>query len=997
MWLSGLLAQADAASPAAQADSGSGAGWQFFLIAGLVFVLPFVVGQLLGQALKLKEFGFKIGVVLFSIALATAPFIYNAIMPQHSWTDAIALGIDLAGGTNLIYAVDREQAAKDGKAVDSATLDKMVGAVGRRINPSGAEEVTVRRVGDDRIEVIIPGADRELVEQKKRQIVNLGSLEFAILANDKDHRRQIEAARKLRDDQDNLLEGGRVAASWRNVAPGEDVNQIPGDRTAVREVERTVDGKPVKVRQFLVIHEPPEREVTGKYLTRTAPTMDDTGQLAVSFTFNATGANRFSVLTGRYQPDKSDGFERRLAVLLNGDIQTAPNLKSRIGASGQISGNFTREEIDELINVLNAGALEVPLITEPVSEFTISPTLGVDVQTKGITSIVVSAIVVFAFMLIYYRTAGLIADLCLLLNLVLVVGAMAFIEATFTLPGLAGLVLTIGMAIDSNVLINERIREELARGSSLRMAIENGFDKALSSIVDGNVTSLITAVILYMIGSDQIRGFAVSLFIGLTMSLFSVLYFGHLLMQILEKKRWVRTFRMMQFIGKTRVDFLSQRRWAFALSGVFIVAGMAALFARGEQNMDIDFSGGTMVTFEFVDSQKTADVQARLEEKFGSTVSLERLVLPSEAADLSSGHRFRMRTTEQEQGSVAQKISEVFSGAGMALVQAKMEFEPVQPITGEDDTRFAGGHQAALKFTAGMGTATTAGSLADALKQIKTENGQPKYDAADSLIEVVGTTEAASTESSATSQKYTGMTARAVAAVSADDLSEALKIMQAELAARPAFEELNSFDTSVALDTQISALLAILASFVAIVAYIWFRFEKVYYGVGALVAVAHDVLVTLSAIVLGAYLSKTPIGELLLLDDFKINLALVASLLTIVGYSLNDTIVIFDRIREIKGKNPHVTPEIVNLSVNETLSRTIMTAWTTLVVVLILYIFGGDGIHGFAYANIIGTIAGCYSTIFIANPVMLWFARREEAAGRGLARPISQIPAATGR
>jgi len=980
LWLSGLLAQADAAAAPVKSPAVS---WQFFLIIVLVFVLPFVLGQLLAKALKLKEYGTKIGTVLFSIALASAPFV-SQMLHGEPWTNAIALGIDLAGGTNLIYAVDREQAAKDNKAVDNVTLDKMVGAVGRRINPSGAEEVTVRRVGDDRIEVIIPGADREMVEQKKRAIVNLGSLEFAILANDKDHRRQIDTARKLRNDQDSLIEGGRVAASWRNVAEGETVN---GNRAATREVERSVDGQPVKKTQYLVVHETPEREVTGRFLTRAAPTMDDSGQLAVSFTFNALGGNRFSALTGRYQPDKTDGFERQLAVLLNGEIQTAPNLKSRIGAQGQITGNFDKQEVDDLINVLNAGALEVPLITQPVSEFTISPTLGVDVQTKGMTSIIVSAVVVLVFMLVYYRTAGLIADLCLILNLILVVGAMAIIEATFTLPGLAGLVLTIGMAIDSNVLINERIREELARGSSLRMAIENGFDKALSSIVDGNVTSLITAVILYMIGSDQIKGFAISLF------------FGHLLMQILERKRWIKTFTMMELIGKTKIDFLGQRVWAFALSGAVILAGMVALAARGSQNMDIDFSGGTMVTFEFIDAQKTADVEARLEPALGSTLSLERLVLRNETASLDAGHRFRLRTTEQDQDAVAKKMSDALNAAGMSLVQAKMEFDPVQPIAAGEDTRFAGGHQADLKFTTGLGTLTTAGTLADSLKKLKSENGQAKYDAADSLIEIDGRTKAEkSTETTSSVEKYVGMTARAVAAVSSDDLTEALQIMQAELASRPAFEEMNSFDTSVAADTKVDALLAILASFIAIVAYIWFRFEKVYYGIGALVAVAHDVLVTLAAVALGAYLSKTSFGEhVLLLDDFKINLALVASLLTIVGYSLNDTIVIFDRIREIKGKNPNVTYDMVNQSVNQTLSRTIMTAWTTLVVVLILYVFGGDGIHGFAFANIIGTVAGCYSTVYIANPVMLWFARREQAASGMPVRPATSVAATSAR
>ena len=538
-WFVGLLAQAEpVANAAAEAAktaapaAGGGSGWLFFLIAAIVFIVPFVLGQLIATVLKLKDIAFPCGIILCAVFLSVAPFLFQ-VLGGHSALDAIPLGIDLAGGTNLIYAIDVEQAKKDGKSIDNATLNKMIGAVGRRINPSGAEEVTVRRVGEDRIEVIIPGADREMVERKKRQIVDLGSLEFAILANDKDHSSLIQAARNLRDDQDNLVQGGRVTASWRNVALGEEVNSSGVDRVAQREVQRTVEGENQTVRQFLVIHDPPERSVTGRYLTRVAPAMDQNGQLAVSFNFNARGSQLFSALTGRYQPDATDGFERRLAVLLNGEIQTAPNLKDRISGSGQISGNFNKQEIDDLVNVLNAGALEVPLVRQPVSEFTISPTLGADVQTKGFTAIVISLLAVLVFMLVYYRVAGLIAVLCLVLNLILVVGAMAFIEATFTLPGLAGLVLTIGMAVDANVLIFERIREELARGSSLRMAIENGFDKAFSTIIDSNVTSLMTAAILYMIGSDQIRGFAVSLFIGLVMSLFTVLYFAHLCLQII--------------------------------------------------------------------------------------------------------------------------------------------------------------------------------------------------------------------------------------------------------------------------------------------------------------------------------------------------------------------------------------------------------------------------------------------------------------------------------
>lgn len=996
-----LLAQA-----AGKATQSPSVPWQFFVIVAMVFIVPFVLGQLIAQGLKLKDLGFKMGVVLFSIFLSAAPFVYQAMRGNSPWK-AISLGIDLAGGTNLIYAVDHVKAAADQKKVDKATLDKMVGAVGKRINPSGAEEVTVRRVGTDRIEVIIPGADREVVEQKKRQIVNLGSLEFAILANQKDHANEILIGREMRPDQNNYFRDGRLVLSWRDVAAGQEVNQTRDDRTAVREVDRTIDGKTVKVRQFLVVHDPPNQAVTGRYLTHAQAQMDENGQLAVGFNFSARGGQLFSQLTDRYKPDKTEGFDRRLAVLLNGEIQTAPAIRSRIGDRGQITGTFTREEIDQLISVLNAGALEVPLIEQPVSEFTISPLLGVDVQTKGIRAIIISAIVVFGFMLIYYRATGVVASLCLILNLITVVGAMCLIEATFTLPGLAGLVLTIGMAVDSNVLIHERMREELARGASLRMAIENGFDKALSAIVDGNVTSLITAVILYMIGSDQIRGFAISLFIGLALSMFSVLYFGHMVFQIIERKRWAKTFTMMQFLGETKLDFLKTQGIAFALSAAVIVAGFAALFVRGVDNLDIDFTGGTLVTFEFVEPQETSKVQTKLVETFkakeiSSTISLERLVLANEQAATEGGHRFRVRTTEKDQSKVTKAMTEAFNDPSMALVRVTMQ--PAEPTaiaadakteSGED--RFAGGHQAKLKFSGGLGTSSAAAYLADELRRIPGEkDGTSKYDAASGLIDVVGDVAAGKdAAATTTAEKFTEMTAKAVAQIDQADFASALKSMAARMESNPAFEEVNSFDTSVATETQRDAILAMLASLVMIVIYIWFRFENLYFGFAAVVALAHDVLVTLGSVCLAAYLYGTPIGSILMFEDFKVNLALIASLLTIVGYSMNDTIVIFDRLREIRGRNPNISYDMINLSVNQTLSRTLLTALSTFLVVVILYLFGGSGIHGFAFSMIVGVITGCYSTVYIANPILYWLiVRRQQKAAPPSSKPTS-VPAAT--
>ena len=962
-------------------------------MVAVLFTIPFVLGWLTARLLNLPDLSKRIGTVLMAIGLSLAPFAFEELRGK-SWTNAFHLGIDLAGGTNLVYAINVGEAKDQGKTVDKATLDKMVDAIKNRVNPSRTIDMTVRSVGTDRIEVIVPGADRDLVEQMKAKITRLGSLEFGILANTIDHRQLIDQAKQIPDDRRELFSDGRVVAAWRDAADKKMDDDKDDQRIATRTVKkRGRDGKEVDVLQFLVKQDGPDRAVTGKYLTMSRAQIDRNGRPSVGFNFNARGAVLFNALTGANLPDAENGptagFSRRLAILLDGKIYSAPTIQSRISSAGEITGTFTPKEVKDLVAVLNAGALEVPLIDKPVSEFTISPLLGIDVQQKGVTAILFSAVIVFAFMLVYYRIAGVIADLSLVLNLLMVIGSMAFITATFTLPGLAGIVLTIGMAVDSNVLIYERMREELARGASLRVSIQNGFEKAFSAIFDGNVSSLLTAVILYMIGSDLIRGFAVTLFLGLLMSLFSCLYFGHLAFDIIERKRLVKTLSMMQFLSETKIDFLAKRKIALAASGLLIAAGMGALAVRGEANMDIDFSGGQMITFEFVKAQPTVDVRSRLESVFPG-VTLEQLTLGDEKESAEGGRRFRMRTTEQDPATLNEGMNKAFDDAEHALIRVTLADFQVNPITetqeGEAE-RFAGGHQVVLKFSGAISEATVIEYAAKNLSAVKTDVQRAKYESVQLLLAAKGTVAAADDDMNDAvkmrvnhNPKFAEFTLQATREIDPRDLSSALKAVQTQLASSPVFEEVNAFDTSVANDTKIDALLAILASLVMIVCYMWFRFEKVYFGLAAVVALAHDVLVTLGCIALGGYLSKTPIAPLLMLDDFKINLNQIACLLTIVGYSLNDTIVIFDRIREIKGKSSRITPEMINLSVNQTLSRTLLTALSTFMVVVVLYIAGGEGIHGFAFSMIVGVITGCYSTIYIANPVLLWLVQRDEIA-----------------
>lgn len=981
------------------------------MLAVLVTV-PFLLGELVARLLRLPDLSHRIGVVMMAIGMSLSPFAFEVLRGQ-SWSNCLKLGIDLAGGTNLVYAINVKEAKEQGKTVDKATVSKMVDAIKKRVNPSGTIDMTVRGVGTDRIEVIVPGADRDLVEQMKAKITRLGTLEFGILANDVDHRDLIATAKTLPHDQRELFVKGQIIAAWRDADKEKDTNQV-----ATRVVKRrNADGKEVDVLQFLIKHERAELTVTGKYLTQARVQQDNNGRPAVGFQFNGRGAVLFGNLTQANLPDRengpTNGFRRRLAILLDGKVCSAPSIQSRITSAGEITGNFTRTEVEDLVAVLNAGALDVPIIQTPISEFTISPLLGSDVRQKGVTAILISAFCVFGFMLVYYMIAGVVADLSLALNLLMVVGAMAFISATFTLPGLAGIVLTIGMAVDSNVLIYERMREEFARGANLRIAIQNGFDRAFSAIFDGNVASLLTAAILYMIGSDLIRGFAVTLFIGLLMSMFSCLYFGQLLLEIIDRKRVVKTIKMLQFLGETNIDFLSKRSLAFAGSGLLIAAGLAALFVRGSANMDIDFSGGTMVTFKFVEKQSMNDVRARLNNVkasdepaaaniFPDGISLEQLTDSDELQSATSAHRFRLRTPEQDQSVVLNGINRAFADASHALVRVTLADTDVSPITdtlGGEAQRFEGGHQALLKFSEPVSEATVTEYLSRELSAIKKDANRLKYESVQLLLSASGpAAEKAAAKEQADAAikagtkpegnpKFAEFTVRATREIAEDDLRVGLKSVQTRLATLPVFEEVNAFETSVANNTKIDALLAIIASLVMIVVYMWFRFEKVYFGYAAVAALAHDVLVTVGCIALGAYLSKTPIGPLFMLDDFKINLNQIACLLTIVGYSLNDTIVIFDRIREIKGKNPKISYEMINLSVNQTLSRTLLTALSTFIVVVVLYIAGGEGIHGFAFSMIVGVVTGCYSTIYIANPVLLWLVQHEAPAPKkGLAR-----------
>ena len=961
----------------------------FYVLA--YFIVPFLLGWAIARAFRVKDLAWKIGGILFVIGIALAPFL-NAAVKGIPMGNVIKKGIDLGGGTNLVYQVVQIPS----EPLTNEVMGRVVAAVTKRINPAGTKEIIVRQVGQDRVEVIIPGEDASAVDDIKHRMTTLGSLEFAILANKRDTR-NFDFNSALRDKRKTVVVDGELVAVWREIAPkiNADGKEEPGqfgfdprDEIAVRPVE----GKPEGYLEVLVINEPNEnRRITGKLLKRAYPTTDQSGGPAVGFTFNAEGGQLFSDLTTANKPLK-DGFKRRLAILLDNKVVTAPSLRSAIGESGIIEGNFSQKEVEDTVAILNAGSLPREIKKDPISEFTISPTLGTDVQTKGMRALIVTTIAVVAFMAVYYMTAGLIADFAMLLNLLLIVAAMVYIDAAFTLPGLAGLVLSAGMAVDSNVLIYERIREETARGASLRMAIHNGFEKAFVAIFDSHVTTLITSVILYMIGSETVKGFAVSLFIGVAMNLYTAVYVSRIILTVLERSKTITKLKMMSAIGATNFDFVGRQFIACVFSAIVIGTGFIALFARGQNNWDIDFMGGTMLVMQFDKPHKTDEVREKLEKGLDKNITLEELKLASDApVAAGEGIRYRLRTTDQDQLEVQKRVNETFPNelVKVAMTIGKREAIPAiktpekkdgaeAPLPDDEAAQFAGGNKVELTFNREISPSTVQRYVQDALKAIDRQ-----YDVAvtaENAMKIEGLhgsgTEADTSARAGRARLYDKLLILTKPSIPAAALDKAVAETQKTLEASPVFEEVTTFESAVASDTRNSAWLAIILSLVAIIAYLWFRFENLMFGMSAAIAVAHDVAVAVGAVALASYLNETPVGPALMLMDFKINMPMIAAFLTIVGYSLNDTIVIFDRLREVRGKNPHITKEMINDTVNQTLSRTILTALTVFISVLILYLLGGEGIHGFAFCMVIGCVAGTYSTVYIASPLVLWFVER---------------------
>ncbi|MDR9393030.1 MAG: protein translocase subunit SecD, partial [Roseovarius sp.] len=707
--------------------------------------------------------------------------------PVTSLTGAGASDIEVTteGDAVVVTLSDAER-----RATDERTVRQALEIIRKRIDEVGTREPTIQRQGATRILIQVPGIGS--AGELKEIIGTTAQLTFQPVVS------------RSADEGDS---------------PGAGNELLPAMDAA--DTYYILERAPV---------------VTGDELVDAQPDFDQNGQPAVSFRFNPTGARKFGDYTAQ-------NIGNPFAIVLDGEVISAPVIQSHIpGGSGIITGNFTVEESTNLAVLLRAGALPAGL--EFLEERTIGPELGADSIEAGQIACIVAFILVLVFMFASYGTFGIFANIALIINVGLIFGLLSLIGATLTLPGIAGIVLTIGMAVDANVLVFERIREEARTARGPARAIELGYEKALSAITDANITTFITAVILFAMGSGPVRGFAVTLGLGIITSVFTAIFVTRLLAVMWFERKRPKTIlqeRTLRLVPRdTAWDFFRRWKASLGLSAFLIVVAGGSFLLQG-LNFGIDFRGGTTIRTE---SAQTIDIG-----------------------------EYRDSIQALELGDVT--ITQVFDPT----------FGPDQNV---------------------------------AMIRIQAQEGQESVTA--EVIENVRT---------------------ALQGV-APDIN---------------FTSVESVGPKVSDELIQTAFIAVALAIAAVLFYIWLRFEW-QFALGAVAALVHDVVLTIGIF-----------SEL----QIQFDLAIIAALLTIVGYSLNDTVVVFDRVREnLRKYKKKPLAEVLNLSINETLSRTVMTSVTTLMALLALFILGGDVIRGFVFAMIWGVIVGTYSSVFVASTVLLW-------------------------
>ena len=592
-------------------------------------------------------------------------------------------------------------------------------------------------------------------------------------------------------------------------------------------------------------------EATGQYAQRGATA-------EVSMTMNAEGTQEWARLTG-------ENIGKCIAIVLDGYVYSAPRVNTKIDkGQSQITGDFTMQEATDLANVLNSG--KVPAPAKIIQDTVVGPSLGQESINAGMLSFVIAFILVLLYMSLFYKTAGWMADIALLVNVFLLMGVLASFGAVLTLPGIAGIVLTMGMAVDANVIIYERIKEELREGKGISLAIKDGFSRAYSAIIDGQLTTIITGIVLFVFGTGPVQGFATTLIIGIITSIFCSIFITRLLIEWIVAKWGSISFSHKwseNFLCNTHVDFLSKRKIAYVISAVAIVLSIASFFVRG-LNLGAEFTGGRAYVVRFDKPVSAEAVRASMEETFS-------------------------QITDADASSISFEVKQYGNENQMRIVTQYRYDDMSDEATAEVE--------------------------------------QVIYDALKSLYSYPITFD----QFRSTQTDVNGI-------LTADKIGP-----------------------SIANDMTWNAIYSVLFSLIAIGLYITFRFKRWQWATGATLALAINALLIIG--IFSMFYGILPF-------NLEVNQAFIAAILTIIGYAINDTVVVFDRIREYLGLYPkRKLKETVNNAINSTLSRTINTSGTTLVTLLAIFFFGGETIRGFIFALIIGVVVGTIATIFIATPI----------------------------
>jgi len=763
-------------------------------------------------------------------------------------------------------------------------------------------------------------------------------------------------------------------------------------------------------------------------------TQDDIGRPAIGFGMDNRGAVKLGDLTG-------PNIGNKMAVLLDEEVYTAPTLQGNISKSGQISGDFTDEQINYIIQVMTAGSLSANLSPEPISQNTIAPEFGADNLNAGRIAGIWALGAVSVFMIFYYFGFGVVAVISLLFNAILILGAMSLARAAFTLPGIAGIILTFGMAVDANVLIYERVREEMRKGLDLRASVKVGYQKALSSIVDGNVTNLIVTFVLANLGTQEIKGFAITLGIGVIATLFSALIVSRLvlalLIEVVKLKKMSMLPMAVPFIEKSlepKINWMGLRHVFLVLSLIGVGTGIGMVVFQGEKMLDTEFRGGTQVEFELREVEvedgsggsttkrltlTRADVLERVRaiaDGKDETDPLQPLrlaeVIPIDPqSDGVTSDRFQIKTYATNTDAVLGAITAVFDSeleskpalnfVGRDRVRDQLSALPVYPVLNEtlgdviqrsgsmiDVGEYFGGVAIVLDNLRVDGPGAVRRPSLESIKD-RIANMRSKSDFSSTLdrrqeiVVLKGSDDAV--ETAAVLVWDGGVSYLQNESVWEDELAGVeWEIVVEALGSFTTLASVQSFSSVIAEDFKNTAVVAVFLSLMLILIYIWVRFGSVRYSMAAITTLTHDVLFAIGLIALAEIMYDNDItatfAHWALIEPFKIDLNLVAAILTIIGYSLNDTIVIMDRIRENRGRMPYATKKVVNDSINQTISRTIITSGTTLIATLILYTNGGPGVRAFSYALLCGVVIGTYSSIAVASP-LVWSRRKDMSSG----------------